>query len=291
MRYATLVIGALIWCGGVTGAGPVPVNISATSPDGSCLQDATGDTWRYQYRDLLPGGRFSAQPGELLFQLDLHSEGTGNPATYSHAWLGPDGYAELSNGRGVVRLALSAGDCTARPLAFNGRFVSGTGIWSVLAATGAYRQVTGNGTFTLQAGVAGSSNPFALNLDGSFAVLQPELVLEVARASWLPGSKADARTADVTYRIVNRGPGDAFAVQLLSAAPSLSSITTATTFPLDVGALASGASALVQAQYQITRTTCGEVQGGCAFDVGASLTGADALDVAVGATPLVRIAP
>lgn len=222
----------------------------------------------------------SSVPGELDLHLEIHSEGTGDPATYDGAWLAADSsYATIENGRGTVRLDLaSGGQCGVDTLAFDGTTASGTGTW-VASGTESYRDATGSGTFTFVASVGpGADNPFQLGLNGSSSVPDPSLSVEVVEAVREHGSESGSRHALVTFAVTNTGPGDAFGVGLLETTSSALNITPVSPVPDDLGDLLAGDTALVQVRYRFDRPACKTGERGCEFDSTLEVEMPDALD-------------
>lgn len=264
-------------------AGPQQVNISVSGSNGSgvtepgipCASGGDGASWRYNYSAALTPGDFSQQPGTLSLALDLHSEGFEDLA--ANAWLPPGtNAATITNARGTATLAMTSGTCDSPTISFDGSTASGTGVWSV-GGTGAYRDMTGGGTFALnQAQVGpGSTNPFQLNLSGSVAVPSPVLDVEVARAAWTRSPDPRTHRALVEYRVLNVGPGDAFGVRVAGNSSPTPGVTPVTALPVQVPDIPAGGSAIVELHYDIAKPC----KAGCPIETELSINFADALDV------------
>lgn len=118
----------------------------------------------------------------------------------------------LTNARGTLTLALSAGDCTTPGLSCNGTTVTGSGTWTVVpdtAPANAYRGASGSGSFTLASdAVPGTGRLWSLNLTGNVTVLKPQV--SVTQRAYRGGlGNYLMRTLSVEYRICNTGTGDA----------------------------------------------------------------------------------
>ncbi len=204
-----------------------------------CAEGGDGAYWHYDYGAPLAPDDMSVlpapPPAELRLHLDLHSEDSAtrttpvdqkgqpvppSPPRKPNAFLqGQESHASLVTERGTVKLRLQSGTCDSPTLSFDGTTASGAGTWSVDTSSGAYRQATGNGAFTVAAGVApGADNPFQLQLDGGLQILQPGLQVCVRDAYWgLLGVDYLLRRLTVIYQISNPGPGDAFGAQFVDA--------------------------------------------------------------------------
>jgi hypothetical protein len=234
----------------------------------------------------------AALPGVFRATLDVHHDGdepVGTPLTGAAATAflqGTESHATYSNQRGSVQLRLKSGTCAAPSLAFDGTTVSGAGTWQIdpAAPTGAYRQATGSGTFTLSSGVApGADNPWALNINGSISVLQPSLQVEVASTSWGNlGVDYVTRTVTVVYKITNTGPGDAFNAVLTATSSPTNFVVPLGPTPRNLGDLLAGESTTVSVRYQFALIAgpCKLVILGCQFDTKVSVSMPDALDKA-----------
>lgn len=280
-----------------------------STPGRSCAAGGDGAYWHYDYSAPLerldpkldPGGelvntRFSYQPGEVRLHLDLHSEEVGRPAPNAFL-LGGESHASLINDRGTVKLRLKAGDCAKPALSFNGATASGSGAWEVDSSTGAYRNATGNGTFTIhQADAApGADNPFRFDLTGGLAVQQPSLSVPTVDAYWGNlGLDYLLRRLTVVYEVKNEGPGDAFSVQFVGAQPK--DVGTAVTVvppaahPTRLGDLRSGQSDKVKVRYHLAAgdPPCDAVILQCRFDADVKVDMLDALDRSWPGSPTAR---
>lgn len=189
----------------------------------------------------------SGDPAQLGLQLDVRSD-----APFDRAWLAGGSQAVLRDARGTVTLSLQAGSCGVAPLSLNGSMVTGTGSWTVVG-TGSYRDVTGAGTFHLVAMVAaGPQNAFQLQLDGGLTVPDANLAVELVSAWWEPGADAGERTARVTFRVRNTGPGDAFNVQVVGSASSTPNVTSASGTAA-LGHVAANGEVLVERRFVVAR--------------------------------------
>ncbi|CAN5742013.1 hypothetical protein BH20ACT2_BH20ACT2_10740 [soil metagenome] len=279
-------------------AAPVPVVIGASGANGEgrietpgrrCADGGDGAYWNYDYGAALAGGLFSALPGELRLHLALHSDevrfpNSGLPVAGAGAFLqGDESFAVLANDRGTVKLRLRSGDCDDHTLGFDGITAAGAGAWLVDAGQGAYRDVSGSGSFTFTADVApGADNPFDVALTGSLAVLQPTFDIEVVDTFWGGlGTDYVTRRPTVVFKITNTGPGDAFGAkvaQISSSTPGVAAINTQA--GLALGDLAAGDSEFVATRFQLgLLQPCQLVVLGCVFSTTTRISWADALDV------------
>ncbi len=168
----------------VAATGAQPLSESASGANGvgsivnpglSCANGGEGNYRDYLLSTTVPGGVLSSLPGNLRANLNVQHDGVEppvGPTTTNAFLLGNTSHATFSNQRGTVQLALSSGTCAKPTLPFDGTTVSGSGTWVIdptsSGNTGSYRQATGSGTFTLQAGVApGADNPWKLGLTGN----------------------------------------------------------------------------------------------------------------------------
>ncbi|HZN16463.1 MAG TPA: hypothetical protein VFB78_19520 [Acidimicrobiales bacterium] len=224
---------------------------------------------------------------------DVHHDGdepVGTPLAgpAAKAFLQPgESHATFSNQRGTVPLLLTAGTCAAPPLTFDGAKISGPGTWAIdaLHATGAYRQSTGTGTFTLtNTGVEpGADNPWSLQLSGNISVLQPSFGLEVVSTSWGNlGVDYLLRKVTVVYRVRNNGPGDAFGVVMQATSTTTPGVTPLGPQPQNLGDLLAGEYTTFSVRYQFTLLAgpCKLVILGCEFDTYVTVSMPDALDKA-----------
>jgi hypothetical protein len=291
--------GVLVPASGTGAQPPQAINISISGPSGNgvfekpgrlCSENADGEGgayWHYNYGAPLNPGAFGAIPGELRYNLDLHSEPAGAPiASYNRAFLqGTDSKAALQNERGVMRLALSAGSCTNKTLNFDGTTVSGGGTWAVEGADGSYRQATGSGTFTIgNTSVApGADNPFALTLNGVVDVLDPALQVEWVQSYWgFLGADYALRQVTVIYKITNIGEGDAYGVKLSHVSSPTNGVTVKGPVPQKLGDLAAGESEEVRVRYALgLLQPCTAVILNCQFQTRLGVTMPDALDAPV----------
>ena len=285
------------------GAGPTPQPLSGTfsgsnavnriqDPGRRCADGGTG-----QYRHVSVEAEASpilsaALPGFFRGTLDVHHDGdepVGTPLTGSAATAflqGTSSHATFSNQRGSVPLRLSSGTCAAPSLAFDGTTISGPASWTIdtANATGAYRNATGGGSATLSAGVApGADNPWSMTLNGTIAVLQPSLQVDVVSTSWGNlGVDYVSRRVTVVYRVTNNGPGDAFNTVMTAATSPTNWVFAMGPAPQNLGDLLAGESTTFSVRYQITLLAgpCKLVILGCKFDTKVSVSMPDALDKA-----------
>jgi hypothetical protein len=267
-------------------AAPAPVAINATGANGEgeitvpgrrCVDGGDGAYWHYDYDQDIAGGVFSSLPGALRLHLDLHSNQM--PAPTGAFLLGDASTATIANDRGVLPLILRAGTCDNHALGFDGTTATGGGTWVAGAGTGAYRDATGAGNFTLTAAVApGADNPFTVGLTGSVQVLQPKLKVEVVRTYWgFLGTDFLLRRVSVVYRITNSGTGDAFGVRLTNVSAE-SGVTPRGPVPQHLGDLAAGESTEVRMRFEVGLKVCLLILG-CEFNTTLHVRMPDALDV------------
>ena len=297
--FATLLAGALAAAVlPAHAAGPQPLTISVNGANGAgtsalgttCGDGGTGDIWTYTYSSPLAAGSFSNLPGTLGLALDLHANPTAlDPRAYNGAFLGPNTATTLTNARGTLRLAMSAGSCASQTLSFNGTNAAGSGTW-VPTGTGAYRQATGSGTFALNAAVAPSTtNPFTLAINGTISVLQPALAITNAKAAWATATDLINRKLTVTYTVKNNGPGDAFGVSLIGVHPTTGGVTAQ--FPPNtvraIGDIAAGKTRTVKVVYTLAKANppCTAIVTGCTVNAELTLHVPDALDVPLSPDP------
>ncbi|MFE4261338.1 hypothetical protein [Streptomyces sp. NPDC056883] len=275
-----LVAGLALAAGPAPAAGlaPTPLSISASNANGTvaslapdCTSGPLTETRRITGSQAVPAGLFSSLPSQLAFDLPV------NLSAAQAALRGNDGRVTLTNARGTLTLALSAGSCAAPTLAHAGPAISGAGTWTVVADStpgNSYRQTTGSGTFNLNMDLSvGTGRPWALNLLGSADPLQPTIAL-THRAFWGGPFAYLSRTLSVEYRIRNTGPGDAFGVVLNDAATSSPGVTRIGPVPQAVGSVPAGSERSVVVRYRV----CGIASIGCRFTADVQLTVADALD-------------
>jgi hypothetical protein len=277
---------------GVNGSGTAEV------PGISCADGGTGDNWHYTYSSTAPAGVLSQTlPADVRVGLNLHADpDTVTPTrTYSHAFLlGSESDTWLTNARGAVRLAMSAGsgNCSSSPFSFDGTTASGSGTWHLSNGSGSYRNATGDGVFALTAAVApGADNPFHVQLSGDITVLQPTIAVNAANAHWDGPLHLNylSRTLTVTYTVANTGPGDAFGVNLIGVTPLTSGVTAqfGASTVRRVGDIAAGAKRSVSVTYAISTTNppCALLVVGCTFQARLTFQVPDALDVDVAPNP------
>ena len=184
-------------------------------------------------------GVFSKIPTKARVHFDLHSDRDKFPNTagaYTAAanptgfLQGSESHASLLNERGGVKLRLTSGSCTAPTLNFNGENFSTTapGDWVVDQGSGAYRDITGTGTFTVANGEVnpGADNDLAMTLNGHLRVAGSgapgpggQDLLGRARHR-LPDPPGLGAVPDHQHR-----PGDAFGVTLTSSAGATAGVT------------------------------------------------------------------
>ena len=186
-----------------TATGPVVIEAAngsgrSVTPGRSCDDGGTGAYWHYEYGDDVAATSLLGAnvPVEGLVHLDLHSDeqrfpnvigdpypNGANPTAFLS---GTESHASLLTDRGSIKLRLSSGSCDAPSLAFDGGTASGSGTWAVdtESVSGAYRSVTGNGTFSMPVAEVnpGADNALRLILNGSLSIAEPDLRLEVP--SW-----------------------------------------------------------------------------------------------------------
>jgi hypothetical protein len=205
-----------------------------------------------------------------------------------------------------VQLGLTAGACGGpMPLTFNGTQTSGPGTWAVTSTSGSYRQATGLGTFALDAGVSpGADNPWALQVNGSLRVLQPQLDVRLADVYWgRDGVDYALRQVAAEYQITNVGAGDSYGALLTAASsptPGAALIQISINgrqlfvngntpvgggFPRSLGDLASGEQIRMTVVWQLPapsgKPPCKAVILGCQIDTRLTFNTPDALDLPV----------
>lgn len=292
-----------------------------------CSAGGDADYWHLQTEAALPPGVLtgpqSTLPGDLRLLADVHSphhaiRATPEPVpgpTANAAFLLPGGsHVALSNARGTIKLGLASGSCGrgGQTLSFDGTSAAGPGTWQVTSATGSYRQAAGSGTFALDANVSpGADNPWRLDLQGTLAVLQPAIGVQLVETFWgRDGVDYAKRQVGVVYDVTNIGAGDSYGTVLKAASSptpgaSLLAIivngdnllidgnTPVGTFPRSLGDLASGETARVTLKWQLplpaNNPPCGAVILGCAIDTTLTFTVPDAMDVALSPDPTVTL--
>lgn len=267
---------------------PAPVAVSTGGASGSgriedgrsCEDGGDGRYWHYEYTGGVEPGSFSQRPAELRLHLDLHHD-----ETEANAFLLDDeSHASLLDDRGTIRVRLrTAGDeCLEEPtLSFDGSTASGTGTWQVDRGAGAYEGVSGNGTFTVSAAVdPGADNPWSLDLQGAFEILQPSLQVDVVNTHWGGlGTDYLTRRPTVTYRITNVGNGPAFGAELAGTSSPTPGVTPLGPVPQALGDLAPGESTTVAVRYQLgLLQPCQVVILNCPFVTNVGVQWTDALD-------------
>lgn len=280
-----------------------PIGISVTASDGRgravmpgrpCDDGGTGAYWHYEYDADLAPRAFSSLAGEALVHLAVHSDtqdfqnidGVYPDAANPNAFLqGEESHTSLLNDRGSVKLRLSSGSCDEPNLAFDGSSAQGTGVWRVESGTGAYRDVTGNGNFTMTAEVnPGADNALSLNLAGNIDVPIPTLDITTVTTYWGGlGTDYLSRRVSVVYRITNTGPGDAFGVvinRITNPPNSGASPMVGNPANIPLGDLPAGASADITIRHQLglLEGTCTLIILGCDFNTDFEVNLPDALD-------------
>jgi hypothetical protein len=272
-----------------TSTGPVTIEAAngsgrSVTPGRSCDDGGTGAYWHYEYGDDLAATSILGAdvPVEGLVHLDLHSDEqrfpnvTGDPypdgADPTAFLAGTESHASLLTDRGSIKLRLSSGDCDVPTLAFDGTTASGSGTWEVDtdSVSGAYRSVTGSGTFSMpSAEVApGSDNALRLVLDGSLSIAEPQLQLQVLGTYWGQlGTDYLSRRVTVVYRVTNTGPGDSYGGRVTGVTDLTTGATPLVTTPFDLGDLRSGESREFRFRHQFSLLTgpCRLVILGCTF--------------------------
>jgi hypothetical protein len=307
--------------GGVGPSRPLITSVVSTAGVGtidegmSCATGGDGGYWHYDYEAPLAAGILtgptSTLPGTSRLHLDLHSEdrivrATPGEPLPGDAWLqGSESAVTMSNQRGTVKMRLrsvgasSGADCdTAHSLAFDGITATGANLlWQITEATGSYREAVGTGTANLNAAVApGADNPGRIDLNGTIAVLQPHLKLEVVDTYWaFLGAHYLKRYVTVIYRVTNDGTGDAFGVRLTAASSPTTGVklvgplpfNTATQslgpIPQHLADIPAGGSEIVRLRWGLPLPSgnppCQLVVLNCQFDTKLTFEMPDALDV------------
>ena len=279
----------------------VPIDITASGSNGSgrittpgraCADGGRGAHWHYDYESVLGRGVFSGLESVARLHVDLHSdddapvvdppadppfEGTGSDAFLQ----GDESHLTISNARGAVKLRMRAGDCTDPTVAFDGDHADGSGLWTVDRGTGAYRDVTGAGSFVLGADVTpGADNDFDVQLSGQMDIPRPGLGAAVADVYWgFLGADYLLRRVTVVYRVTNTGSGDAFGARVVAASSPTDGVTVIGAPSRPLGDLKAGESELVTFRYQLGLTKpCLLTVLGCTFDTKLQVDLPDALD-------------
>lgn len=327
----TILVVSWILAPGAARATPVSADVSGTNgvvrttePGLSCADDGKG-SYRHYFADApLAGGVMSKLAGSIRSTLDVHYDGPSalgrqGPNAFL---LGSESHATLSNQRGSVQVVLRGGTCQEPALTFNGTtaalpFPSGT--WNSadggVTGTGAYRQVSGSGTFGFSAEMnPGADNAWSLRLDGTLDVLQPGLTVKVERTFWGNlGLDYLSRVVSVVYRVGNTGQGDAFNALFKKADPTGPGVRPCAEPPSALNTCPNGAppeqplgdlqscsdpalpascdTELVTVRYQLAAVggPCLLVVLGCQFQTKVDVDMADALDVASTKTTTVTV--
>jgi hypothetical protein len=277
---------------------PITVTLSGTNGVGTITTDAlscaAGGQGKYRHYTIdapLPAGVLSHLAGQARATLDVHHDGVEppvGPVVNDAFLLGNESHLTLSNQRGAVQLRLSSGTCGAPTLPFDGTTVGpASGTWLIDSTSpsnsGAYRQASGSGTFTLKAGVGpGADNAWTLGVNGSLSVLEPTLQATVVSTFWGNlGLDYALRNVSVTYQITNTGPGDAFATSLVATSSPTAGVKPLGPTPQPIGDLAAGQSAQVTVVYHMAKFSgpCGFVLLSCHFATKITASVPDALDV------------
>jgi hypothetical protein len=193
--------------------------VRTTEPGLSCADGGKGSYRHHLAEGALAPGVLSNLAGTIRATLDVHYDGLAAPGgPRPNAFLlGDESHVTLANQRGSVQIALRRGTCAAPGVNFDGTTAtlpSPQGVWDAggITGTGAYRNVTGSGTFGFSAELnPGADNAWSLQLGGALTVLAPGLALRVERTFWGNlGLDYVSRVVTVVYRIGNTGAGDAF---------------------------------------------------------------------------------
>lgn len=265
----------------------------------ACENGGDGSYVHYGYDAELPAGVFGALPAGLRLALDVHTDAdltqappaSGGPS----AWLqGTETTATVGNPRGTLVLRLQdGGGCNQATATLAGDRASTSGTWSVAQGTGAYRDATGEGVFSVEAGIGpGTDNPWQLDATGRVRILAPSLDASAARTFWGRGGLDYLdRVVTAVFELRNDGPGDAYGVQLTSASSPDSGVTRiGGGLPSRSVDLAAGETYRVAVRYRLGLVgPCALVLVGCEFDVDAELVGSDALDGPVQAHRTVHV--
>jgi hypothetical protein len=302
--------GSALAPGASLGAAPVQVRIDVQATDGvgridppgrRCADGGDGAAWHFEYGGELASGAFSSLVTRARVHVDLHSDTQRhqNVSGLYAAGTNPAGFLQgnqsdvvLGNERGTATLRMTSGSCSAPSLQFDGSAFSGKGEWIVDQGTGAYRSVTGSGTFEVSGGVnPGADNPLGLILKGEFTVLQPALLVEKVGAFWGGlGTDYLTRRPTVVYRITNTGAGDAFKARLTAVSSPTNGVTVLGPTSIGLLDMAAGESRLVNVRYELgLLQPCALVILNCAFQTVLTVNLPDALDVAHVASRTVQV--
>lgn len=282
---ATVFPGSAIVASGTNGVGHI------TTPGLACGAGGSGAYREYFLESQLPPGEFSSLAATLRATVDVHTDPalSSISAGKNSFLLAANSHVTIGTDRGTVQLLLNGqgsgaglGSCPQASMTFDGTTVTGTGRWTVGVATGAYRNASGNGTFTLSSALLpGANNPWSLTLTpSSFAVLEPALGVSVASTFWGDlGLDYASRIVSVTYNVTNTGPGDVFGAVLRSATSPTAGVTPLGPTPQALGDIASGASSQVTVRYQLgLLQPCVLAVLNCAFSSTLTVDLPDALD-------------
>ncbi len=214
---------------------PAPLQVSvagvngvvrATEPGLSCADGGEGSYRHYFAESSLAPGVMSRLAGTVRATLDVHHDGADaltRPRPNAFL-LGDENHVTLANQRGSVQIRLQRGTCGAPALDFDGTTAvlpSPQGGWDStgLTGTGAYRDITGSGTFGFSAELnPGANNAWSLQLNGTLNVLQPGIQARIERTFWGNlGLDYVSRVVTVVYRIGNTGAGDSFDARFTGA--------------------------------------------------------------------------
>lgn len=257
-------------------AGPKSVDVSASNTNGTAVNPSPSgtacnpaDAIAFVGSDELgPANGLTSLPTELAVSLGILANGTGGGSLVASSM-------RFTNARGTLPARLESGSCDAPGLSLGPGAASGAGVWAVDgdAATGAFRQATGTGTFTLSATTqSGGANAWSLSVSGGVSVLQPSLSASLLSSSWAhqPGDPP-GRIATVVYRLTNTGPGDGFA-GAFDAPGSPTGFGLLSVTPASFGALPAGGVADVTVRWSVPTGAVRE------FDTAVHLRYTDALD-------------
>lgn len=193
--------------------------VRTTQPGLSCADGGKGSYRHHSAEGPLAPGLLSNLAGTIRTTLDVHYDRSGGPQPNAFL-LGDDSHVTLTNQRGSVQITLRRGSCTAPGVSFDGTtatLASPQGVWDAtgLSGTGAYRNVTGSGTFGFSAELnPGADNAWSLQLGGALTVLAPGMALKVERTFWGNlGLDYVSRVVTVVFRVGNTGAGDSFAAR------------------------------------------------------------------------------
>ncbi|MCA1832648.1 MAG: hypothetical protein ABR548_11500 [Actinomycetota bacterium] len=249
-------------------------NGSGTATVGTlCTDGGTGGSaWGYTYTAPLAAGVFTDLPTTLTLHLEVRSDAPAGGAP--NAWLhGTESFVDLQNARGTLRMLLSSGSCAAHSMTLSGAVASGSGTWAASpAATGAFRSITGTGTFSLQAQLeSGSANAFQLALNGSLGAPDPMASVDVASAAADKG-----HNVTVVYE-VTVSPGDAYGLKVSGVSSPGAKLITA--LPLTIGDAIADTTSAMTLRFRVEPKTCKKPSTECELDTTLTFESHDALDV------------